>query len=92
MTDFENKEIHDIKKAFLKHVELSDRTFVEIRNKLDASEEERRKRHQDVMDKLGPLADTYKTATTLGKWVMAVAVFISILLGILLSLKSFIKQ
>ena len=45
-----------------------------------------------IMDLLKPMADTYKTASTLGKWVMAAAVFISIMLGIVLSIASIYKK
>lgn len=45
-------------------------------------------RHQQIMDMLQPISDSYKSATTLGKWLMAGAVFISIMMGIILSYKS----
>ena len=38
--------------------------------------------------KLEPIAETYETASRMGKWVTALAVFISIALGIILSFKS----
>lgn len=54
--------------------------------------EEHARDMKDIMDLLKPLAETYKTASTMGKWIMAAAVFISIMLGIILSLQSFFKK
>lgn len=42
----------------------------------------------EINQKLDPLLETYKSAGTLGKWLMAAAVFFSIMLGIALSIKS----
>lgn len=55
-------------------------------------QEERKSDMKEIMDLLRPIADTYKTASTLGKWAVATAVFISIILGIVLSLRSLIKH
>lgn len=50
------------------------------------------KGQREILDLLKPIAETYSTVTRLGKWLMAAAVFISICIGILLSLKSFFKK
>lgn len=46
----------------------------------------------EILAMLKPISETYTTVNRLGKWTMAVAVFISILLGVLLSAKDFFKQ
>lgn len=76
---------------FKLHTEDDVKNHLSIMKRIDDSEEERRKRHEEVMSTLKPLVETYKTATQMGKWLMGIAVFISIMLGIILSLKSFIK-
>lgn len=63
------------------HEESDKKNFDDIRGSL-----------QRIEIKLDPLFDNYITATRLGKWLMAIAVFGSILLGIILSIKSlFVK-
>lgn len=46
----------------------------------------------EILGLLRPIADTYKTASKLGKWAMALLVFISILLGVILSLRALLKK
>ena len=46
---------------------------------------------QDINKKLEPLSDTYKTATRMGKWFMALLVFISILFGVIANFGKFLK-
>ena len=41
--------------------------------------------HKEIMKLLGPISDTYKTVNIMGRWLMAVLVLISILIGILAS-------
>ena len=48
--------------------------------------------HKEIMEaikainnKLSPISDTYRTVNTLGKWLMAVLVFLSILVGVIAS-------
>jgi len=40
---------------------------------------------------LEPLLETYKVAITLGKWIMGLLVLFSVILGIVLSIKSIFK-
>ena len=42
---------------------------------------------KQILELLKPIAETYSAANLMGKWVMAFLVLISILLGILLSIK-----
>lgn len=43
--------------------------------------------NRELEQKLDPIYENYEAATRLGKWLMAVAVFGSVLLGIVLSVK-----
>lgn len=43
---------------------------------------------QRIETKLDPVSEAYRTTTTLGKWFMAFGVFLSILLGIVMSFKT----
>lgn len=57
---------------------------------LEAGQEEMKNdikvNHSEIMSILMPIRDTFKTAGLLGKWGMGLAVFISIILGVMLSL------
>ncbi len=84
---------------FREHAKDDAIAFANIIDRIEDAEEERRKRHEDVMKMLEkmvetnkPMLETYKTATTLGKWMMAAAVFVSICIGIIIALKDFIKK
>lgn len=46
---------------------------------------------KEILALLRPIADTYTAAGTIGKWLMALAVFISIVVGIIVSFKGIIK-
>lgn len=46
---------------------------------------------EEVLKLLRPISETYTTVSTIGKWMMALLVFISIMLGILLSIKTIFK-
>jgi hypothetical protein len=77
--------------AFQKHLIEENRRFELLDQKNDKIEEERRKRHEEVMSKLEPLAETFRAASTMGKWIMAFLVFVSILIGILIGIKQLWK-
>ncbi len=69
------------KPHWMEDYEASDRqNFDDIRNAL-----------QRIEIKLDPIYENYDTATRLGKWLMGVAVFGSVILGLLLSIKALIK-
>lgn len=48
--------------------------------------------YREITSLLKPISQTYQTASKLGKWIMALMVFISIMLGVALSLKSLLKK
>lgn len=53
-----------------------------------ARQEELDHSQQEILNLLRPIADTYRTATTLGKWAMGGLVFISVVIGLLVGLKN----
>lgn len=53
---------------------------------LDKLRTERSEDIKKIMEMLTPLTDTYKTASTMGKWFMGFATFISIVVGIIVSI------
>lgn len=46
---------------------------------------------EEMLKLLRPISDTYRTVSTLGRWMTALLVFISIMLGVLLSIKTIFK-
>lgn len=81
-------ELESLHKALQKHYEDDVKVFKGLNERMDSADLDRQKRHNEIMELLSPLSETYRTATTLGKWVMAAAVFVSILFGIILSIKA----
>ena len=49
---------------------------------LEQMMEENVKQHQEILDLLKPISDTYTTVGRLSKWVMACLVFLSVLGGV----------
>jgi hypothetical protein len=45
---------------------------------------------EEMLKLLRPISETYRTVSTLGKWMMAILVFMSILIGVLIGFKSLI--
>ena len=50
------------------------------------------KGQKDIIDLLKPIAETYTTVSTLAKWFMALAVFISITIGIIIGWKDILHK
>lgn len=46
----------------------------------------------EIRDLLKPISETYSSVTRMGKWAMTVAVFISIVIGIIMGLRSFLNR
>lgn len=63
---------------------------------LDQKQEDRitalEKGQQEMLELLRPISETYRTVSSLGKWGMAAAVFVSILIGIIIGLRSVIPK
>jgi len=67
------KEIEELKKCQQKQVARQ--------NKLEDNQNE-------ILSLLRPISDTYRTATTLGKWSMGGLVFLSVIIGLLVGIKN----
>ena len=76
---------------------MSSKQIVEIQKLKDEitalkkSDELNFQQHKEILDMLRPISETYCTVGKMGKWVMAILVFISILLGIVLTWLKIIK-
>jgi hypothetical protein len=71
-----------------KHIEDNKHDFASLNRKIDIlirNDEETRKATK-------PILDVFTTASTLGKWLMGVLVFISILIGIIFELFKIFKK
>lgn len=42
----------------------------------------------EILELLRPISETYRTATTIGKWVMGSLLFASVVVGLLVGLKN----
>jgi hypothetical protein len=62
------------------HIESNDKDFCDIKDQI-----------KEIKDLLKPMASAYSASLTLGKWVMGVLTFVSICIGIVLSLKALLK-
>lgn len=49
------------------------------------------KGQEEILALLRPIAETYTTASTLGKWIMAFLVFVSVIIGIILGARNLFK-
>lgn len=66
---------------------------IEALKKNDADTVERITRnHEEVMGFLRPISETYNTVSVLGKWMTAVAIFISIIIGIITGLQKILHR
>ncbi len=50
------------------------------------------KGQEEILALLKPIAETYTTVSTVGKWGMAIMVFVSILIGIILGAKTLFNK
>lgn len=61
-------------------------------NSVDQHQEDRivalEKGQKEILELLKPISDTYKTATTIGKWTMGALVFASVTVGLLVGIKN----
>lgn len=79
MTDIEQtkKDMQDLKKQVNDHT-MSLTNVTETLKRIE--------------EKLDPISTAYQTTTTLGKWVMASLLFVSIIIGILVEWKNLISK
>lgn len=70
---------------------IQDLELEELKQRLKEKEEKLDGEIKEIKDILKPLVETYGTAVMLGKWVMGLLVFISVLIGIILGIKNLLK-
>ena len=75
-TNAPTQEFRDMGKLFAVHVQEDADNFKAIREALER-----------IDNKLTPMAETYGAASRMGKWVMGLLVFISIIVAILRGVK-----
>jgi len=67
----------DIRELFAAHAASDEEHFKQIGKEM-----------QELKDLIKPMAENYIAASKLGKWMMAILVFVSVIVGIILSVKS----
>lgn len=70
---------------------LQDYELEDLKQRLKEKEEKLDNEIAEIKEMLEPLLETYKVAITLGKWIMGLLVLFSVILGIVLSIKSIFK-
>lgn len=80
-------EMDSIKEIHLRQDSFEQRLF-----RLEEMYKELKEQNNKILDVLTPISETYQTTTQVGKWVTGLMVFVSILLGVILSLKSLLKK
>lgn len=70
---------------------IQDYELEDLKHRLKEKEEKLDNEIAEIKEMLEPLLETYKVAITLGKWIMGLLVLFSVILGIILSLKSIFK-
>lgn len=76
-------------------LKLGRREIDSISNALDQRQEDRiialEEGQKAILDLLKPISETYTTVTTMGRWGMALMVFLSIIIGVILGAKNLFK-
>ena len=70
---------------------MQDIEIIQLKERLKAKEMMLDKEIAEIKEMMKPLSETYRVAVVLGKWVMGLLVFISVLIGVILGLKSLLK-
>lgn len=73
---------------FKEHEDADMRRFSSIDETLKEMKSNDEIWRSQIKDILEPISETYKTASTMGKWAMAAIVFVSIIVGIIVAIKS----
>ena len=74
-------EVRDIGKLFARHIQEDADNFKAIREVLESMDK-----------KLDPISETYSTVSTMGKWVIALMVFLSVVVGLIIGLKTLFNK
>ena len=70
---------------------LQEYEILELKERLLEKERLLDKEIAEIKEMMQPLLETYSTAVILGKWVFGILVFLSVLLGVILSIRQFLK-
>ena len=70
----------------LQEIEIQD-----LKQRLQEKERLLDKEIEEIKEMMKPLLETYQVAVVLGKWIFGALVFLSVLLGIILSVRQFFK-
>lgn len=68
-----------------------DKELQELKDRLKKRDLELQEEIRELKNMTKPLLETYKTAVKLGKWIMAGLILLSIIVGILVGIKSLLK-
>ena len=71
---------------------IQDYELKNLKQRLKEKEDKLDYEIKEIKEMLEPLLETYKTAVFLGKWLFGFLVFLSVLLGIILSLRQVFKN
>ena len=71
---------------------IKDYELEDLKQRLKEKEDKLDYEIKEIKEMLEPLLETYKTAVFLGKWIFGFLVFLSVLLGIILSLRQVFKN
>ena len=71
---------------------IQDYELKDLKQRLKEKEDKLDYEIKEIKEMLEPLLETYKTAVFLGKWIFGFLVFLSVLLGIILSLRQVFKN
>ena len=71
---------------------IQDYELKNLKQRLKEKEDKLDYEIKEIKEMLEPLLETYKTAVFLGKWIFGFLVFLSVLLGIILSLRQVFKN
>ena len=71
---------------------IQDYELKNLKQRLKEKEDKLDYEIKEIKEMLEPLLETYKTAVFVGKWIFGFLVFLSVLLGIILSLRQVFKN
>lgn len=70
---------------------LQEYEILELKQRLQEKERQLDNEIKELKEMITPLLETYSVAIVLGKWIFGLLVFLSILLGVVLSIRQFLK-
>ena len=70
---------------------LQEYEILELKQRLQEKERQLDNEIKELKEMITTLLETYSVAIVLGKWIFGLLVFLSILLGVVLSIRQFLK-